>query len=783
MSNKNNKKETNLLKSQLIDPKNNYSNRIDKKNINIYKSIVTDKNSKFNENKEIKKEEIYNKNNNNPYKNNNNDKDNNNNNINNDNNNNYKYNNKYYSNINNNDNNKIINTNDNKNNRNNINNIQYNNRDNNISNNNNNYYKSYNNNINNNNIYNKDNNNIQYNNRDNKINDNNNNYYKSYDNINNNNIYNKDNNNNNIQYNNKNNNINYNNNNNKNKEKTSENKSSEILNEAVPFKNDTSTNNCFLNVSAQILYHTKIFNKQIYDYFLDKKIPEENANPIYKLQYIFYHYKKYSKIKNLNYSNYLETKDLRNALNNYYNGYYAENEVGDPIDVINNLFNIIHNIAIKSKPYNKDNSAICNPSCLVHKLFAVKLKEITQCTSCKISKTIQYDNNYFIHNIFVNEILDEFHQKTMITYQNKLFNFVKKLNENIQNEIKLDDCKCKTSNLNKKLLLCEKISPFLILNLTWFDIIPNIVSILKMYSCIPYCDYIYNLFELENTLKTKDVLYLYGIIHYYNGHFTCSFRSEKNEDEWYFIDDYQIKKFFSFKELIENLIFNHYHPTGLFYCAEKEKNIDKQNIEFTEDEYKKLYAKCYDIDRMNNNIVSRLPSSKLLISIERQNSSTKKVKFENDKWICPNCKKKNLSNSIKCWQCHKVFSSLYSEPNEFSVFNQNSSNKALDMYLNEKINNINYLNKENKNEILRTKSKKSKKENESEIISESFDNSKIKYDVREIRPASALYDNKNIKKKKTLWICKQCNSKNYEGDNCKKCSNKKNAKNEVYYFD
>ena len=105
------------------------------------------------------------------------------------------------------------------------------------------------------------------------------------------------------------------------------------------------------------------------------------------------------------------------------------------------------------------------------------------------------------------------------------------------------------------------------------------------------------------------------------------------------------------------------------------------------------------------------------------------------------------------------------------------------MYLNEKINNINYLNKENKNEILRTKSKKSKKENESEIISESFDNSKIKYDVREIRPASALYDNKNIKKKKTLWICKQCNSKNYEGDNCKKCSNKKNAKNEVYYFD
>ena len=770
MNNKNNKKEANIFKSHIVDPKNNYSNRIDRKNINVY-NIMTAKTPKFNENKEIKKEEIYNKNNNNLNKNNNNDKDNKNN-INNDNNNNnYKYNNNNFNN--NNDNNKVKNNNNN-NYINYNNNIQYNNKDNNVNdNNNNNYYKSYNNIRNNNNTYNIDNN------KDNNVNDNNNNnYYKSYNNIrNNNNTYNKDNNS--MQNNNKDNNIN---NNNKNKEKTSENKPSEILHEAVPFKNDTSTNNCFLNVSAQILYHTSIFNKEIYLYFLDKKIPEENANPIYKLQYIFYHYKKYSKIKTINSSNYLETKDLRNALNNYYNGYYAENEVGDPIDVINNLFNIIHNIHIKSKPYNKDNSAICKPFCLVHKLFAVKLKEITQCTTCKITKTITYDNNYFIHNIFVNEILDEFHHKTMITYQNKLFKFVKKLNNNIQNEIKLDDCKCKTSNLDKKILLCEKISPFLILNLTWFDIIPNIVSILKMYSSIPYCDNITNLFDLENNLKTYDgsILYLYGIIHYYNGHFTCSFRSEKNEEEWYFIDDYQIKKFFSYKELIENLVFNHYHPTGLFYCLEKEKNIDKENIEFTEDEYKKLYQKCYDIDRMNNNIVSRLPSSKLLISIERQNSSTKKVKFENDKWICPNCKKKNLLNSIKCWQCHKVFSSLYSEPNEFSVFNQNSSNKALDMYLNEKINNIN--NKENKTEILRQKSKKSKKDNESEIISETFDNSKIKYDVREIRPASALYDNKNIKKKKTLWICKQCNSKNYDGENCKKCSNKKN-KNDVYYFD
>ena len=769
----NNKKDSNLLKSQL----NNYSNRVDKKNINIYNSLLPNKNTKNKEKNEIKKEDINNNNNNNNHNLNNYR-----NNFNNSNRNNNNYNNSNYNNSNNNNyndrnnnNNKNYNNNNNSNNNNNNNirynnNINYNNNNNDDDKNNKNYYKSYNNIIDNN----LSNNNIRYNNNisNNDNSKNNNNYYNSYNNIN-------------IKSNNLNNNKN-------NKEKISEknsnrdnsNSKDSINNEVIPFKNDISTNNCFLNVVVQILYRTNIFNKEIFDYFLDKKKPEENANPIYKLQYLFYHYKKYSKLSKINYSNYLETKDLRNSLNNFYSGYYEMNEVGDPIDVINNLFNIIHNIAIKSKPYNKDNSTVCNPPCLVHKLFGIKLKDIIQCTSCKIMRTTTYDNNYFIHNIFISEILEEFHSKTMKTYQNKLFKFVKKLNDNIQNEIKLDDCHCKTPNLEKKLILFEKISPFLILNLTWFEIIPNLVSILKIYSSIPYCDNMHNLFDIESKIKDKDTLYLYAIIHYYNGHYTCSFRSNKNEDEWYFIDDYQIKKLSNFKDLIENLVFNHYHPTALLYCVENEKKINKDNIEFTDDEYKKLYQKCYDIDRMNNHIVSRLPSSKLLISIERQNSSTKKIKFENDKWICPYCKKKNLSSSIKCWQCHKVFSSLYSEVNEFSVFNQpgNNSNKALDMYLNEKIKNTPFeLNKENQNEILRTKSRKSRKENDNDLNSETNDNSK-KYDLRENKAYSVL-DIKNIKKKKTIWVCKNCDAKNYEGDNCRKCSKKKNIKYEVNYFE
>jgi hypothetical protein len=537
-----------------------------------------------------------------------------------------------------------------------------------------------------------------------------------------------------------------------------------IVSEAIRFKNNISTNNCFLNVVAQILYHTEGFNKNIFDYFLDKKKPNERDNPIYQLQYIFYHYTKFSKIKTETVDKILDTSKLRNSLNYFYNNFYGEDEVGDPIDVINNLFNIIHNLAIGSEKLNVDNSQICDPHCLVHKLFSIKLKELIQCTICKKNKIITYDNNYFIHNIFVSEILNEFHQKTMKTYQGKLFNFVKKLNNDIQNEIKLDDCKCKTSELEKKLYLYGKINPFLIINLTWNEFLPSIVNILKIYSSIPYYDNINNLFDTEHNVPPKHNFYLYGLIHFYNGHYTCSFRSDLNDENWYFVDDYQIKKFRNYKELIENLTFNYYHPTALFYKAETDKKIDEEKIKFTEEEYKKLYGICYDKDRLNNNPVSKLPSStnlinsrlsssKILISLEKQNSSTKNIKFDGDKWICPNCQKKNLGNSIKCWQCNKVFSNLHSSYNEFSVFNPMNQSPT----------------PEPSAQIFRKNTKKSQKE-ESE-----FDQKSEKNDRRFISnsvitdTSSKNQENTYIKKKKTLMICKKCNAKIYEGNICTRC--------------
>ena len=550
----------------------------------------------------------------------------------------------------------------------------------------------------------------------------------------------------------------------KNTNEKNKNNLKEIVSEAIPFKNNISTNNCFLNVVAQILYHTEGFNKNIFGYFLDKKKPNEKENPIYQLQYIFYHYTKYSKIKTETIDKELDTSNLRKSLNKYYNNFYGEDEVGDPIDVINNLFNIIHNLDIHSEKLNVDNSQICNTPCLVHNLFSIKLKDLIQCTICKKNKIVIYDNNYFIHNIFVSEILNEFHQKTMKTYQGKLFNFVKKINNNIQNEIKLDDCKCKTSELEKKLFLYNKISPFLIINLTWFELMPSIVNILKIYSSIPYYDNINNLFDIEHNLPPKHNFYLYGLIHFYNGHYTCSFRSEKNEDNWYFVDDYHIKKFRNYKELIENLTFNYYHPTALFYKADSEKIIEKEKIEFTEDEYKKLYGICYDKDRLNNIPVSKLPSStnltnsrlsssKILINIERQNSSTKNIKFEGDKWICPNCQKKNINNSVKCWYCLKVFSSLLSSYNDFSIFNPKNLSPT----------------SEQSAQIFRKSTKKSQKESELDQKPEKNERRFISNSV--ISDTSKNTEYTNIKKKKTLMICKKCNAKIYEGEGniCTRC--------------
>jgi hypothetical protein len=218
-----------------------------------------------------------------------------------------------------------------------------------------------------------------------------------------------------------------------------------------------------------------------------------------------------------------------------------------------------------------------------------------------------------------------------------------------------------------------------------------------MYNLIPLIEENKNLFQIdEKRLIFK--YYLYGIIVFYNYHYACCLKSNKNKPEWYFISDYDIVLFDNYKELIRNLIINHYHPVILFYTKNRlVDNENKENTTFDNIEYESLYFYCKEqlkkqgievpISRQsssNSPIFSKKSESdlkalllyknskknlnSLINNNEKSNDSlNKKISFSKDEfWYCTNCRKKNLYQSSKCWNCHNENNAL-KEGNDFYV--------------------------------------------------------------------------------------------------------------------
>ena len=450
-----------------------------------------------------------------------------------------------------------------------------------------------------------------------------------------------------------------------------------ILNEFIPLENRTKENNCFINVVIQLLSHSPLFMKK----FLSIKIEDRN-NPLFTLQILLNDY------KNLMYSTEIKRLDIKNFRQNLvklYNNYH-EGTFGDSIEILNNIFNIIHSFSIKSK-LNIENNKICNPLCISHDLFSLKITELITCKNCNKKKSINYDNNYFIYEIFSFELLELLFGKKIETFQNKLFTLQKNIiNKDFQGTI--ENCHCLKKDYIKNLYLTNVQSNYFLINLTWDNYLPKLTDICKMYNLIPLIEENKNLFQIDDK-RLIFKYYLYGIIVFYNYHYACCMKSNKNKHEWYFISDYDIVLFDNYKELIRNLIINHYHPVILFYTKNRlVDNENKENTTFDNIEYESLYYYCKEqLQKLGIDVpVSRQSSSNspilnkksendlkaLLLyknskknlnsfnnnnnTIEKKNSNdslNKKISFSKDEfWYCTNCRKKNLYQSSKCWNCH-----------------------------------------------------------------------------------------------------------------------------------
>ena len=427
----------------------------------------------------------------------------------------------------------------------------------------------------------------------------------------------------------------------------------------IPMLNSRGTNNCFINVLVQILYHSPEFRNE----YLKINFKDDPNNPLYQLQLLFKKYQHYQKDRT---PRYLDIRILRKTLSKIFTE-IQDSVCGDPVEVLNDLLNAIHLFQVDHKTLNDFNASQykCKLTCLSHQFFSIKLQETMFCQNCEAVNDTSYDDNYFVFEIFVYEILEKLHSKTNQSFRNKLFSYAKEINTTVPENTKLSKCTCDKPNNIKKLTQLGNYNPYLVINLTWVNPIPKMTDACKIFNLIPLYATNIDLFNPENEGKKKDY-YLYAIILYYYGHYTCAVNSN---NIWYFIDDTSNKRFESYKDLIINAIHNHYHPVILFYSNYiKYPELDKDQV-FHSEEYNKIYKFCYDFDQSKgldvsnaikkSSILLRKSSNKINQAIEYVNNSKRSSKISSstissgEGWRCLYCKNKNKNDMIKCWNCKR----------------------------------------------------------------------------------------------------------------------------------
>lgn len=107
---------------------------------------------------------------------------------------------------------------------------------------------------------------------------------------------------------------------------------------------------------------------------------------------------------------------------------YQLNDQGDPIELFLFLFNAFHSYTLNPmiNPIEVKDE-LCNPPCFIHNLFHLKLIEYNKCAQCDTVTQINYDNNYFIYELYVIEVFKyiKMQQKDLKTINGKLFDYSK----------------------------------------------------------------------------------------------------------------------------------------------------------------------------------------------------------------------------------------------------------------------------------------------------------------------------------------------------------------------
>ena len=416
----------------------------------------------------------------------------------------------------------------------------------------------------------------------------------------------------------------------------------------ILFKNGLGVNDCFLNAIIQVLYHLDEFRNKL----MNLDIKKVATDPVVQLYTIF---NKYESLSKLNTIEMLNAALLRKALHAKL-GKYPKGKFGDPMETILELLELIHKEYFdkneKSNPPakdNKNNNEFCsNEKCPSHSNFLIYLKEVKYCPECKTLTVQKYDKDCFMFTVLSYEILSLIKDNPFSNYKYSLFPKLKYLSQKFgQNDKpRLDKCKCKNISTKKKLLLYKKISPFLIINITWDSDFPKITDICKIYGLIPLKDKNENIFNLDIHQKKElsTNYYLSSMILFGQRHYTCFFYN-KEIKMWSFADDESKINYSTYNELIKYLIGRRSIPVGIiFTCENIFKNEKEEKYLVIEEQFNELYQNCAMIEKIENEENEKLLKMKKANENNNNKNDIKENNIEKNEKAKKPIKEENKNN-------------------------------------------------------------------------------------------------------------------------------------------
>lgn len=184
----------------------------------------------------------------------------------------------------------------------------------------------------------------------------------------------------------------------------------------VGFQNNFRENSCYVNVVFQALFHlTELKDKIIKESFSLYNHNNKSVNLLCELSKVLMIYQTYSSEKVISIRNTVKpisTVAFRQQLADVFSHIkaYEFNSVGDPVELLNHLLTGLHTYYVdqsRSILFVND-PPDCKPLCIIHQLFQISLIEKNECFNCfskKQIKEIVYDNNLFIFEFHIKEIL------------------------------------------------------------------------------------------------------------------------------------------------------------------------------------------------------------------------------------------------------------------------------------------------------------------------------------------------------------------------------------------